>query len=166
VKKVSWLLLAGLVLVVWLLQGVGPACAGKPKKPKDLGDLKWYEDNGGHMLARHVGKTPKWCTERLTKDPKIAAASSFSNEGIAKKVVSTALKANEKKINEWIKKKGSEGNLVLKGAWPSNIGFVVKRLKDKKIDPKPVYVRKYLLVLKHRKDLPTQYIVLTGYPEQ
>src|SRR5262249_45506352 len=79
VRRFLWLTLAGLVLA--------PAAA----RAEPAVDLDWHEKHGGHLLARHVGKTKAELAARLAKES-VSAASSFSSRKAAEEAVAAALK--------------------------------------------------------------------------
>src|SRR5687768_4391924 len=47
--------------------------------------LRRHEAQGGHTLARHVGKDEAWLRERLAQDPRLSRASSFPDVATAEK---------------------------------------------------------------------------------
>ena len=71
--------------------------------PKQFPD-KWLEAQesaGGHTIARHVGKADQWLVERLAKQPKIPATSSFTDLENARLGIRAALSQHRSRINNW-----------------------------------------------------------------
>lgn len=65
---------------------------------------KWLESQesaGGHTITRHVGKADAWLRARLAEQPKIPAASSFTDLENARLGIRTALSMNRARINNW-----------------------------------------------------------------
>jgi hypothetical protein len=74
-------------------------------KPNDfsplapVGGLASHEARGGHLIARHVGKTDAELLQRLKDNPKIAGASPFTDRATAEKGASEVLNdSNNKKL--------------------------------------------------------------------
>lgn len=61
-----------------------------------------HELAGGHLIARHVGLTDAQLIGRLAQQPRITAASTFSNLGAAESQVSAALAANRSQISQFL----------------------------------------------------------------
>lgn len=87
-----------------------PAAAGF-KKIK----LSVHERQGGHTIERHVGKSDQELIERLVKQKKISAASTFPSRSAAESAVTATLNANEKKVRGWMKSASKGERLVIKG---------------------------------------------------
>lgn len=77
------------------------------------GGLAAHEAAGGHALARHVGMTDADLLARLSAQPGISGASSFSSRAVAESSVAGLLDANASGISSWLA--GSGGKLVLNG---------------------------------------------------
>ena len=82
------------------------------------------EKAGGHLLARHVGKTTADLKARLIKEPSIAAASTFISVAEAKMAVGKALQSNASRISAWVSN-GARGRLALNA--PFSCGAVLIR---------------------------------------
>lgn len=69
------------------------------------GGLAGHEAKGGHLIARHVGKTDEELFQRLKSDSKITAASTFIDRAVAEKVASKVLgdPINKQVIQNWSK---------------------------------------------------------------
>ncbi|MGQ4649110.1 RNase A-like domain-containing protein [Lyngbya aestuarii] len=63
--------------------------------------LQQQEQAGGHTIERHVGKSDQELVERLKKEPKIGAASTYPNLTTASTHLEAALTANAPKLNQW-----------------------------------------------------------------
>ena len=87
-----------------------PAAAGF-KKIK----LSVHERQGGHTIERHVGKSDQELIDRLAKQKKISAASTFPGRSAAERAVTATLNANEKKVRVWMKTAGRGERLVIQG---------------------------------------------------
>ncbi|MFT4262692.1 MAG: RHS repeat-associated core domain-containing protein [Nocardioides sp.] len=78
------------------------------------GGLAAHEAAGGHALARHLGMTDADLLARLSAQPGITGASSFSSRAVAESSVAGLLDANASGISSWLA--GSGGKLVLNGS--------------------------------------------------
>jgi Bacterial CdiA-CT RNAse A domain len=70
------------------------------------------EAAGGHLIARHVGKTAADLAARLVSEPRIPAASTFNTTAEAEAALQTWLHANTSQIAAWVAG-GRRGNLAL-----------------------------------------------------
>ena len=77
-------------------------------------DLTLDERCGGHTVSRHVGKTNRELSERLKKEPGIAAASTYPDLTTAETVVSAALAKEQKRVAAWSAQRGARANLALR----------------------------------------------------
>ena len=98
---------------------------------------KWLETQetaGGHTIARHVGKPEQWLLDRLAKQPKIPAASSFTDLEKARLGIRAALASHRARINNWAASTGRNkrrawdydgqyiiGQVIERGAAPGEI---------------------------------------------
>lgn len=64
------------------------------------GFLQRHEDNGGHTIEKHVGKSLKYLMGRL---PKVADASSFNDSLTAEREIRRAVMAEQAKIDVWFR---------------------------------------------------------------
>ena len=76
-------------------------------------DLSRDEDQGGHTLRKHVGRTDNDLRQRLSDEPKIAAASTWTDRRTAEQAVGLALEQNRGKIEHWLARPGRHSNLVI-----------------------------------------------------
>jgi hypothetical protein len=88
------------------------------------GGLATHEAAGGHLLARHVGKTEAELSARLSAQPRIPAASTFLSRGEAEAGASTVLDARAEDLSAWVSG-GARGRLVLDA--PFSGGMVLER---------------------------------------
>lgn len=65
------------------------------------GGLVAHEAAGGHLLARHVGKTQAELAARLSTEPHLGAASTFATRAEAEAAVSHALNLRAEGISKW-----------------------------------------------------------------
>lgn len=63
--------------------------------------LQQQEQAGGHTIERHVGKSDQQLMERLRREPRIRAASTYPNSETASTHLRAALRANAGKLNQW-----------------------------------------------------------------
>ena len=70
------------------------------------------EAAGGHLVERHVGETAAALAERLVREPRIPAASTFNSFTEAVAAVGGALRANAGRIANWVAG-GARGRLPL-----------------------------------------------------
>jgi Bacterial CdiA-CT RNAse A domain len=74
--------------------------------------------DGGHTLAKHVGKTEDFLRTRLATEPHIDAASTFYNREIAEEWLSAVLHDNQSKIVTWLSRSTKEFILWGRAAEP------------------------------------------------
>jgi hypothetical protein len=104
-------------------------------KPNDFsplapgGGLAAHEARGGHLIARHVGKTDAELLQRLKDNPKITGASTFTDRATAEKVASEVLNDpnNKKIIQAWLSNPKIKSTLVLPYQGTEIIGRGVQR---------------------------------------
>ena len=73
---------------------------GDPKKPIGV-KLRKHEGWGGHTIEKHCGKSDKYLVKRLKKEGRIPAATTFTNEKVAKKSIDAVLKKQRPKVADW-----------------------------------------------------------------
>ena len=124
-------------------------------------DLALDERKGGHTLARHVGKRDEQLRERLARDTRISAASTYTDRDTAERVVAAALEGQEHRLTSWLAREGRRPNLVLDydGSPGVVIGRSVRRGRDA-VEP----CHAALVVLRWDES-SGEYFVLTSYPE-
>lgn len=122
------------------------------------GSLEAHERAGGHLLARHVGKSAEQLRQRLENDSRISAASSFTDKKTAETAVTAAVSANQKKITSWLK--GDDDRLVITYRSSTPVGISVGRSSSRARDATGVR-----LVLVRDTRFNGGWRILTGYPE-
>lgn len=123
-------------------------------------DLSLDEARGGHTLARHVGLTDGDLRDRLRRERRIAAASTYTDRATAERVVGAALADGGSRLERWRAREGRRPNLVLdfrSGGPP--VGLSLRRR-----DVEPVPCRDAVVVLRW-DEASGDFFVLTSYPE-
>lgn len=124
-------------------------------------DLAHDERRGGHTLARHVGLSDDALRERLRREPRISAASTWTDRRVAEEVVGAALARFADRVRTWTRRTGSRPNLALdhRGSAQRVLGRSLRRGRSRVetcIDA--------VVVLKWRES-DRDFFVLTAYPE-
>ena len=142
-----------------IVAGLAAALLGAAAAPRR--DLGIDESRGGHTLARHVGRTDSQLLDRLAREPRISAASTYTDRATAESVVALALERERSRVETWRGRYGSRPNLVLHVNAPRGppIGRVMRRGSRQ-----PVPATSALVVLRWN-DRPQDFFVLTSYPE-
>lgn len=143
-------------------QGQPPASAVRPTStPGPRRDLSLDERKGGHTLARHVGRSDDHLRERLARDTRISAASTYTDQDTAERVVAETLESGKRRLTAWLAREGRRPNLVLDydGSPGTPIGRSLRRGRDV-VEP----CHSALVVLRW-DDSSGEYFVLTSYPE-
>ncbi|WP_285416606.1 RHS repeat protein [Pseudomonas sp. efr-133-TYG-5] len=122
------------------------------------GGLSTHEAQGGHLIARHIGRTDAQLAQRLMAEPHIPAASTFSDRAGAEAAVSEALRVNAQKVQDFLN--SSKGKTTITHYLNRPVGV---SLLNGATHPQPAL--KLLLVLKKDPTLPLGYFLLTGFPE-
>jgi len=177
VRSASWL--AGLVAILFQLgchgapaaradSGPAPAAEARQAPPArgttatapDRYDLERDEGRGGHTLARHVGRSDADLKERLRREPRISAASTYTDRPTAERVVARTLARHRGRIDQWLARQGPRPNLALeyRGDRSQPIG---RSLGRRSAQPVPCFDAVVVL----RWDGRRGFIVLTSYPE-
>jgi hypothetical protein len=121
-------------------------------------DLARDEQRGGHTLKRHVGKSDTELRTRLTAEPNISAASTYTDRETAESTVGEALGDNQPRVEQWLHRRGGHPNLVLDIDGRQPLGRSLRRNASTS-EP----CSHALVVLKWMAD--DDFIVLTSYPE-
>ncbi len=131
----------------------------RPSKHAGARDLAADEEQGGHTLKKHVGRTDRELRERLEHEREISAASTYTDRHTAEEFIGDCLSENNGRIGQWLERE-RHPNLVLDcvgdPAWP--IGRSLRRGKS---DVEPC--SNATVVLKWMP--PHDYYVLTSYPD-
>ncbi|MCA4823930.1 MAG: hypothetical protein KJJ56_11075 [Serratia rubidaea] len=117
---------------------------------------------GGHVLERHIGKTPEELFARLERRPTLTATSSFRNQYEAERIISKVLSNNRNQIQAWVKHVPPKMNakMELEGAFSSQTGILVSR-GSKQI----TRCYKVRVVLRFERWNGNPYYVLTAFPK-
>jgi CDI toxin RNase A-like protein len=154
--------------VLLLISGCGPTnsttpAAGTAATPGSLPssvtrDLSRDESEGGHTLLKHVGRTDSDLRERLRRERRIAAASSYTDRETAERAVGAAIQQQQSRIANWLDRAGGHPNLVLDYDAARPLGRTMRRGEEQS-EPcsHAVVVMKWIG--------PANYYVLTSYPE-
>ncbi len=143
-----------LLAVLALLGAVLPAQAARSR------DLGHDERRGGHTLSRHVGLTDAQLRDRLRRERRISAASTYTDRATAESAVAAAIAANRKRVERWEQRQGSRANLVID--WPGDGRVLGRSLR--RGDRAPVPCTRALVILKW-DETSEVFHVLTSYPE-
>jgi hypothetical protein len=139
-------------------RSTGAPATGANSRLVPGGGLAAHETAGGHTIARHVGKTDADLAARLTAEPRISGASSFTDRAIAESAIGRTLDANQAAINTWLS--GTSPRLVVNHALPESVGRSLARGAAGPVDASGVRV-----VLQRDPSLPTGYRIVTGFPQ-
>lgn len=133
--------------------------AAASRRPGPARDLSADEARGGHTLARHVGRSDQELRERLRREPRIAAASTYADRLTAEAVVAETLVREQARVEGWRRRSGARPNLALDYHGDKVIGRVLRRGARESQD-----ARDAVVVLRWPvRD--TTFYVLTSYPE-
>ncbi len=131
----------------------------RPSKHAGARNLAIDEEDGGHTLKKHVGRSDRELRERLQKERDIAAASTYADRHTAEEFIGDCISENDSRIGQWLER-DRHPNLVLDcegdPAWP--IGRSLRRGQTE-VEP----CSKATVVLKWKP--PHEYYVLTSYPD-
>jgi uncharacterized protein YukE len=111
--------------------------------------------DGGHTLAKHVGKSEEYLRTRLDTEPHIQAASTFYDRQSAETALATFMEANASTIARWLR--GSESEVVLRGRAAQSLGIVIPR-----VIARPVEATGIRLVLRRSSDLTIGFRIHTA----
>ncbi|MBF6029386.1 RHS repeat protein [Pseudomonas sp. P115] len=123
------------------------------------GVLDTHENEGGHLIEKHVGQTDRQLFERLNLEPHIPAASTFKTIEEAETLVSNTLTARRQEISIFLEGRGDKHIIHESSNLP--VGVSIIRGTETSI---PVY--NFILVLRRKPTMPDGYLLLTGYPEK
>ena len=119
-------------------------------------DLAWDEQQGGHALARHVGRSASALALRLERESGVAAASSFADRATAEAVVGATLEREQERIAFWMRHDKETLALDYRGESGRTIGQVLLRGENRSRAATDARV-----VLRKRG---ARFFVLTAYP--
>jgi filamentous hemagglutinin len=117
-----------------------------------------HEAAGGHLIAKHVGKTDVELVARLVAEPGITGASTFYDLAAAARAVEETIKANEAAIGIWLSGSGYKRNYQHRVSMP--VGRVLTPGASSPADSSSVRI-----VVVRNAAMPGGFLVLTGYPQ-
>ncbi|MEC1423547.1 ribonuclease YeeF family protein [Bacillus subtilis] len=135
--------------------GIGNVKQGDSTPLAPGGGLAAHEAKGGHLIDRHIGKTDEELLQRLQKNKKIRASSSFTDRPTAEKVANETLTKYKKEIEVWLNS-DIDDTLPLPYRGTEVIGRGVRRGSNEVKD-----MTNARIVLRKNKD---GSFILTGYP--
>ncbi|MEC1528501.1 ribonuclease YeeF family protein [Bacillus spizizenii] len=135
--------------------GIGNVKQGDSTPLAPGGGLAAHEAKGGHLIDRHIGKTDEELLQRLQKNKKIRASSSFTDRPTAEKVANETLTKYKKEIEEWLNS-DIDDTLPLPYRGTEVIGRGVRRGSNEVKD-----MTNARIVLRKNED---GSFILTGYP--
>ncbi|MBX9582739.1 MAG: SEC-C domain-containing protein [Gemmataceae bacterium] len=117
-----------------------------------------HEAAGGHLIARHVGKTDADLAARLAAEPRISGASTFTDLAAADRGVAETIAANEAAIRSWLA--GGSSRTVVEHTLPNPVGRTLPRGATAPADSSTVR-----LILERDASMPGGFRVVTGFPK-
>ncbi|MEC1794528.1 T7SS effector LXG polymorphic toxin, partial [Bacillus mojavensis] len=135
--------------------GIGNVKQGDSTPLAPGGGLAAHEAKGGHLIDRHIGKTDEELLQRLQKNKRIRASSSFTDRPTAEKVANETLTKYKKEIEEWLNS-DIDDTLPLPYRGTEVIGRGVRRGSNEVKD-----MTNARIVLRKNED---GSFILTGYP--
>jgi len=155
--------------VLWCALLIQCACTQQPRQAvsessrasstkTQIRNLEADEEQGGHTLKRHVGKSDMELHARLARERSISAASTYMDRATAESVVADVIAENRRRIQQWQQAGGGHPNLVLDYDGQQPIGRTMRR-NEAVSQPcsHAVVVLKWVAA--------DDFIVLTSYPE-
>ncbi len=164
-----WRAVKILVLVAALFGGTGQAgpaatavlaAQAVRQDSTALYDLQADERLGGHTLERHVGKSDEELIDRLRREPRISAASTYADAETAMRVVGAVIRQSRDRIDAWVRRAGVRPNLALN--YQSD-GKPLGRSIARGARISTVATRALVVLRWH--DRQRRWYVLTSYPE-
>jgi hypothetical protein len=123
-------------------------------------DLSEDERQGGHTLARHVGRTDAELAERLRREPEISSASTYTDRATAEAVVGAALMTTTRAFTTWQRRTGRRPNFALHYDAHRVIGRLLSRGRQMTVPCERA------VVVFRWNDTRHRFYVLTSYPEE
>ena len=136
---------------------LAPALKSKEIINTELLPLEAHEAAGGHLIAKHVGKTESELRARLAAEPNLQVASSFFDQQTAQTSSNKLITKHKEEIQNWLQ--GDSKQLIINDKLTSPIGFGIIRNSAKKVELSSVR-----LLLRRDTNLPAGYKIHTGYP--
>jgi hypothetical protein len=123
-------------------------------------DLQADERIGGHTIARHVGKSDQELSDRLQREPRISAASTYPDLETARRVVAAAIEQSRDRVDLWARRSGMRPNLTLNY---QSSGRPIGRSLSRGARVSAVATRALVVLRWHERQ--RRWYVLTSYPE-
>ena len=136
-----------------------PAVEQKLRRAHPVAISSVDESMGGHTLARHVGETDEELLQRLRRERRISAASTYTDRASAESVVGATLAAGGRSFDAWRRRTGRRPNFVLHHSANRVIGRSISRGRSSSEPCEDAVV--VLRWDERRRD----FYVLTSYPE-
>jgi hypothetical protein len=111
---------------------------------------------GGHTLAKHVGKSPEFLRHRLATEPGLRAASTFYDRATAERAVGYVLTRNKRRLNAWL---ASPSRGIQLSARMSGTGFTLVPDSSETTE-----VTRVIVVLRRSSDFRDGFRVHTAWP--
>ncbi|WP_412030956.1 RNase A-like domain-containing protein [Bacillus nakamurai] len=126
--------------------------------------LDIMENNGGHLLEKHVGKTNEQLLKRAAKEG--VPSTTFINKSIALKATHENIRKNADQISKWLNHPDSRGFLITKTQHNFHIGKGVNVKNSGNSASKHVNheLSSSQLYLVKDQTMPNGYRIITGYP--
>jgi RHS repeat-associated protein len=105
----------------------GTKKADEVVKESEEGLLGNHEKWGGHTIEKHVGKTDEELIERLAKEPRTPAASTYTDLSTAEGMIRKTIASNKVLIDDWVKSAKKGDKLVLNETGTEAIGRGINR---------------------------------------
>jgi len=112
--------------------------------------------DGGHTLAKHVGKSEEFLRNRLATEPGLSAASTFHDREAAERAISEALARNRARIEEWL---GTPSRGIRVTARVTVRGSTLGRDNDELAE-----VSRVMVVLRRDSGFTSGYRIHTAWP--
>lgn len=145
--------------------GVAPSASASQQAARQavapLYDLQADERIGGHTIERHVGKSDRDLADRLQREPRISAASTYPDLETARRVVTAAIEQSRGRVDAWARRSGIRPNLTLN--YQSN-GRPIGRSLSRGARVPAVTSRALIVLRWHERQ--RRWYVLTSYPEE
>ncbi len=120
-------------------------------------DLKFNEENGGHVIKKHIGHDYETLEKRLECEPKISASSGFNNIEQATHFISEVLKNKNTQLKQFYKTSKPNASILLSDTFEEATGIKVARegLERTKTYKVAVAIRK----------INSGLVIVTSYPQ-
>lgn len=110
---------------------------------------------GGHTLAKHVGKSEQFLRNRLATEPEIKGASSFYDRQTAESSISWMFEEHRVTLNRWLARKTK--TLTLESTMLRSVGVVIPRATGAL-----VHARGTRIIVKRHPSMPMGFRIHTA----